>query len=174
MTGSTVEGTARTTDLRVEYEPAPENVDPRSDPRFDWRLATDRRGARQEAYRVVVGRDRDNVAAGEGQLWDSGRVDSRASTGVDYDGPRLASDEDYYWSVKLWTGAGETEWADPARFATALAPEDWRGEWIAHRPGAGDTNGWRSQWFDPEEGGATEARQADDESGAGSYEFAVE
>jgi len=168
MTGSAVEGTPRPTDLRVEYERTPENVDPGSDPRFGWRLATDRRGARQEAYRVVVGRDQERVAAGEGQLWDSGRVDSRVSTGVDYDGPRLASDEAYYWSVKLWTDAGETEWADPARFATALAPADWRGEWIAHQPGAGDTNGWRSQWFDPAEStGTSGARQADDGSGEG-------
>ena len=67
-------------DLRVEYEDTPENVDPRTDPRFSWRVATDRRGARQVAYRVVVGRDAERVGAGEGGLWDSGRVESAAST----------------------------------------------------------------------------------------------
>jgi alpha-L-rhamnosidase len=151
MTGSAAEEAVRPTSLRVEYEHTPENVDPTSDPRFAWRVATDRRGARQDAYRVVVGRDPDDVATGEGRLWDSGQVESRQATGIDYDGPRLASDETYYWSVKLWTDAGETEWAEPARFATALAPEDWRGEWIAHQPDGGDTNGWRSRWSDPAE-----------------------
>lgn len=147
-------------DLRVEYEDTPENVDPRTDPRFSWRVATDRRGARQLAYRVVVGRDSQRVAAGEGGLWDSGRVDSDATTDVTYDGPALAADEAYYWSVTCWTDAGETGWAEPARFATALAPEDWRGEWVSHQPGTGDTNGWRSRWRAPDasdgeaEGGA--------------------
>jgi len=135
-------------DLRVEYETAPGNVDPQTAPRFSWRVATDRRGARQLAYRVVVGRDAERVGAGEGGLWDSGRVESDATT-VGYDGPSLAADETYYWSVTCWTDAGETGWADPARFSTALAPENWRGEWVSHQPGAGDTNGWRSRWFDP-------------------------
>ncbi|MFB6140795.1 MAG: family 78 glycoside hydrolase catalytic domain [Halosimplex sp.] len=139
------------TNLTVEYERAPTNVDPTDDPRFSWRLATDRRGAAQESYRIVVGRDRDAVAEGRGDLWDSGRVDSSTATNVTYEGPDLAADETYYWSVRLGTDAGATGWADPAEFATALAPEDWRGEWIAHQPGVGDTNGWRSRWRDPDE-----------------------
>ncbi|ELZ19874.1 alpha-L-rhamnosidase [Halosimplex carlsbadense 2-9-1] len=138
------------TDLTVEYERAPGNVDPTDPPRFGWRAPTGRRGARQTAYRVVVGRDRERVAGGRGDLWDSGRVESDRATSVVYEGPGLAADATYYWSVKLWTDGGATPWADPAEFATALSPEDWRGEWIAHQPGAGDTNGWRSRWRDPD------------------------
>ena len=133
-------------DLRTEYERRPENVPPADGARFSWRLTTDRRGARQEAYRIVVGRTRDAVTAGRGALWDSGRVESVMATDVEYGGRRLASDETYYWSVKLWTDVGETEWADPVSFNTALRPEDWRGEWISHQPDGGDTNGWRSRW----------------------------
>ncbi|WP_459190755.1 family 78 glycoside hydrolase catalytic domain [Halosimplex sp. J119] len=148
-------GAPAPTDLSVEYERAPENVDPTGAPRFSWRLPTDRRGASQAAYRLVVGRDRDAVAAGRGDLWDSGTVRSRRATNVAYDGPALAADATYYWSVMVWTGEGEGDWdefgwADPEPFSTALAPEDWRGEWIAHQPGAGDTNGWRSRWQDPD------------------------
>ncbi|MFC7130725.1 family 78 glycoside hydrolase catalytic domain [Haloferax chudinovii] len=50
--------------------------------------------------------------------------------------------------MKLWTDAGESEWADAACFSTALEPESWRGEWISHQPDGGDSNGWRSQWRD--------------------------
>ncbi|SFR91191.1 alpha-L-rhamnosidase [Halomicrobium zhouii] len=139
----------RPTDLRVEYEDAPENVDPTGSPRFSWCVEADGRGAGQTAYRLVVGRDRDAVADGRGPLWDSGRVDATRSTDVDYDGPSLGSDETYYWSVKVWDGDEETDWATPSRFATALDPERWRGDWIAHQPGGGDTNGWRSQWRRP-------------------------
>ena len=138
------------TDLTVEYEHAPGNVDPTDTPRFGWRVDADRRGSAQSAYRVVVGRDRERVASGHGDLWDSGRVDSERATSVAYGGPDLAADVTYYWSVNVWTDGGETGWADPAEFATALAPEDWRGEWIAHQPGEGDTNGWRSRWRDPD------------------------
>ena len=140
----------RPTDLTVGYESTPTNVDPTEPPRFSWRLATERRGAGQTAYRVVVGRDRAAVAAGRGGLWDSGVVESDRATDVPYEGPTLAADETYYWSVKLWTDAGDSPWADPAEFSTALAPENWAGDWIAHQPGPGDTNGWRSRWCDPE------------------------
>ena len=137
MTEPAAEAGDRPTDLRVEYEEAPENVDLTAVPRFSWRVATDRRGARQVAYRVVVGREREHVATGTGGLWDSGRVDARTATGVEYDGPAVGADETYWWSVTLWTDAGETAWADPVAFGTALAPEDWRGEWVAYQPGSG-------------------------------------
>lgn len=150
MSASSGEQLHRPTDLRVDYETAPINVDPISSPRFSWRVETDRRGVRQTAYRVVVGREADTVAGGGGDLWDSGRVESSAATNVRYGGPTLASDETYHWSVKVWTDTSESEWAAPAPFSTALEPGDWRGEWIAHQPGAGDVDGWRSQWQDSE------------------------
>jgi len=140
--------------LRVEYEKSPTNVDPSRPPRFSWRIETARRGAAQRAYRLVVGRDFEAVAGGDGTLWDSERVDSDRATNVVYDGPDLAADRTYYWSVKVWTDRGETEWAEPESFSTALRPEDWSGEWIAHQPGVGDTDGWRSQWHRPEEDAA--------------------
>ena len=135
--------------LRTEFERGPNNLDPARPPRFSWRMETGRRGARQEAYRLVVGHDEDSVAEGRGDLWDSGRVESSSATNVGYEGPELASDETYSWSVKVWTDVGESGWAEPAEFSTALRPEDWRGEWIAHQPGVGDTDGWRSRWRSP-------------------------
>lgn len=149
MSTSSEEQLHRPTDLRVDYEAAPINIDPTSSPRFSWRIETDRRGVRQTAYRIVVG-TADTVAEGSGNLWDSGRVESSAATNVGYGGPALVSDETYHWSVKVWTDRGESEWAAPVPFSTALEPEEWRGEWIAHQPGVGDVDGWRSQWRDSE------------------------
>lgn len=153
MSASDQEQLHRPIDLHVEYEQAPVNLDPTRTPRFSWRVTTDRRGARQTAYRLVVSHNRDAVASGRGDCWDSGRIESADATNVSYDGPELGSDETYYWSVKVWTDAGESEWAEPSSFATALKPEDWRGNWIAHQPNKGDTNGWRSQWREPAENG---------------------
>ncbi|WP_435102943.1 family 78 glycoside hydrolase catalytic domain [Halarchaeum sp. P4] len=138
---------ARPTGLRVEGEADPRNVDPERDPRFSWRLDTDDRDAGQAAYRVAVGRDRDAVANGDGDTWESGWVDARRATGVAYGGPPLASDTTYVWSVQLRTRRGaETEWAAPATFTTARREREWRGEWVTHQPGVGDTDGWRGRW----------------------------
>ena len=151
MSASSEERLQQPVGLRVEYEDSPINVDPARTPRFGWRLSDDLRNGLQTAYRIVVDHDAGAVADGDGDLWDTGVVESAEATNVRYDGPELASDETYYWSVKVWTAAGETEWAEPAQFTTALSPEDWHGDWIAHQPGEGDTNGWRSQWCDPDE-----------------------
>lgn len=145
------ERTLRPTDLRVEYETSPSNIDPTDSLRFSWCVPTDRRGARQTAYRVVLGRDESAVRSGRGSLWDSGRIESSRSTNVLYDGPDLRSDAKYHWSVKVWTDEGETDWAELTSFVTALRPERWRGEWITHQPGARDTNGWRSRWRSADE-----------------------
>jgi alpha-L-rhamnosidase len=134
------------TKLRIEYQDSPNNVDPTTNPRFSWRIKSNRRGGCQQSYRLIVGRTRAVVEDGRGDLWDSGRVETNKATNVPYRGPQLASDETYYWSVKVWLDTGESAWAHPETFSTALRPEDWRGEWISHQPEGGDTNGWRSQW----------------------------
>ena len=144
------------TDLRVEYERAPNNVSPEG-PRFSWRVETASRGLTQTAYRVLVARSPDTLDEGRGSLWDSGRVEAPDSTNVPYDGVPLESGTDYYWTVRVWDGDGDaSEWAELAHFSTALAGErEWEGDWIGYRPDGGDSNGYRSRWHaaeaDPEE-----------------------
>jgi len=135
-------------DLRVEYESDPSNVDPTAPIRFSWRVDTERRGARQTAYRILVSRSRDALADGEGDVWDSGWVESERASDVEYDGTPLRPDTPYYWTVRIRDENGDISTdAAPATFATALdEASTWEGEWIAHQPGAGDTNGYRSQW----------------------------
>ncbi|MFB6135411.1 MAG: family 78 glycoside hydrolase catalytic domain [Halobacteriaceae archaeon] len=135
------------TDLRVEREESPLAVDAEA-PRFSWRVESDGRGARQTAYRVVVGRSVEAVAGGAGGVWDSGRVESDRATDVRYGGPELAADETYHWAVRVWDETGaRSPWSDPARFGTALGDDgDWAGAWVSHQPGPGDSNGWRSAW----------------------------
>ena len=57
--------------------------------------------ALQRAYRVVVGRDSAAVAAGCGDVWDSGRTDSDGML-VRYAGPKLDPFTRYYWAVTVW------------------------------------------------------------------------
>ena len=66
-----------------------------------WRLDDSRSGALQRAYRVVVGRDSAAVAAGRGDVWDSGRTDSDGML-VRYAGLQLDPFTRYYWAVTVW------------------------------------------------------------------------
>jgi len=133
-------------DLRTEFDCEPENAPPES-VRFSWRVATDERGASQTAYRVFLARSREAAAAGRGEVWDSGRVESDRSTNVTCP-VSLEADATYHWTVRVWDGDGTpAEPAEPARFGTALGGAgDFDGEWIGHQPGAGDSNGYRSRW----------------------------
>ena len=45
-------------------------------PRFSWRVISSDRGVRQSAWRVIVASSADALAAGRGDLWDSGRIAS--------------------------------------------------------------------------------------------------
>lgn len=133
-------------DLQVNYRESPKNA-PTDDLRFSWRLPQTT-GGRQSAYRVIVGRTGEAVTDGNGDQWDSGKVESQRSVDVKYQGPRLSTDTTYRWAVQVWDGAGEsTPFSSPARFSTGLEyPEDWRGDWIGHQPDGGDSNGYRSAW----------------------------
>ncbi|WP_233553786.1 family 78 glycoside hydrolase catalytic domain [Halococcus sp. IIIV-5B] len=48
----------------------------------------------------------------------------------------------------MWDEDGTpSEWAEAARFSTALIGEhEWEGHWIGYRPDGGDSNGFRSRW----------------------------
>lgn len=74
--------------LLVEYAPAPLGLD-RCHPRYSWELPANVRGQRQTAYQVQVASSKEALAAGEPDLWDSGRVESDASIQVPYGGRPL-------------------------------------------------------------------------------------
>lgn len=96
-------------------------VDVEGAPNFGWHVAT----AAQTSYQIVVSTSADAAAAGEGDVWDSGKVDSAAQTSVTYAGPDLDPAQRYSWSVRTWDGEGAAgDWAEPASFGTGPG-NDW-------------------------------------------------
>ncbi|MBO4316292.1 MAG: family 78 glycoside hydrolase catalytic domain [Prevotella sp.] len=85
---------------KVEYTFEPLGIDV-AQPRFSWQMSTERQGARQMAYRIVV------IDEDEQQVWDSGRVASDNSVGIRYDGDSLKSCMRYRWTVEVWDDAKE-------------------------------------------------------------------
>jgi alpha-L-rhamnosidase len=115
--------------LTADHASNPLGIDtPR--PRLAWKLSGTRRGLAQSAYRIVVLR---TVGDSEEPVWDSGRVESKVSTGVAYGGDPLLSRRRYRWRVRLWDEAGNpSPWSGDAWFETGLLlPSDWSATWIA-------------------------------------------
>ena len=113
--------------LRCEYAANPIGLGETS-PRFSWQLSADgnERGLRQSAYRIRVG-----TAFGLGDLWDSGRVESSATTFIPYAGEPLTSRLRAHWSVESWDGDGRSITSEPAFFEMGLQQaSDWTAEWI--------------------------------------------
>ncbi|SFC15285.1 alpha-L-rhamnosidase [Parapedobacter composti] len=123
-------GQVKVINLRTELLSNPLGIGTRS-PRLSWEINSERRGVEQLAYQLCVASSPEKLAAGDADLWDSGRVDSRQSVHVAYAGAPLVSRQDCFWKVRLWTTQGETGWSEPAHWSMGLLDYvDWRGRWI--------------------------------------------
>ena len=124
-------------DLRCEYAANPLGVDsPR--PRLSWKLQSIERGQRQSAYEILTASSEKNLAADNGDLWDSGRVDSDGTIQVPYAGRELKSSQPAFWKVRAWDANGKVSgWSPAAEWTMGiLSSNDWQAKWI----GATDTN----------------------------------
>jgi alpha-L-rhamnosidase len=120
--------------LRCEYLPDPLGIDV-PQPRLSWVMGADKgtaRGQAQKGYQILVAGNRNELEANQGDLWDSGQVDSNQSIQVRYAGKALASGQECFWKVRVWDEQGRpSAWSEPARWTMGLLkPTDWHGRWI--------------------------------------------
>jgi alpha-L-rhamnosidase len=100
-------------------------------PRLSWELSGKERGIQQQAYEILVASDPAKLAANEGDLWQSGKVDADASVYITYNGKLFQSGATCYWKVRVWTNKGATAWSTIAYWGTGLRYyKDWEGRWI--------------------------------------------
>ena len=118
--------------LRCEYKTNPLGVDA-ARPRLGWQLQSDTRGQRQTAYEILVATSKDALAPGQADLWDSGKVASPDSTGIEYAGTPLHSGQKCWWEVRVWDKDGLPTPAGPAAYwqMGLLKPTDWKAQWIS-------------------------------------------
>jgi alpha-L-rhamnosidase len=116
--------------LRVEQLSQPVGIDAET-PRLSWRLESNQQDVMQTAYHILVASSPELLAKNEGDLWDSGKVNSDASHLVPYAGKPMQSNLRCYWKVKSYTTKGETPWSEPSRWTMGLLGEThWKGQWI--------------------------------------------
>ena len=117
--------------LRCEYRQNPLGIDAPA-PHLSWQSDNTERNWKQSAYEIVVASSLDGLRAGQGDVWDSGKVNSDESVGIAYSGPALESRKRYYWMVRVWDAAGKVaESSEDAWWEMGLLrPEDWKAKWI--------------------------------------------
>jgi len=117
--------------LRCEYLVNPSAIDALQ-PRLSWVLASGERGQRQTAYRVLAASSQGLLDKDQGDLWDSGKVDSDRTIQVVYAGKPLCSRMRVWWKVRAWDKDGKpSAWSPPATWAMGLLSDsDWQARWI--------------------------------------------
>lgn len=89
-------------------------------PSFGWELTRTAPGLTQSAYRILVASSPQLLEQKKADVWDSGKVESSQSAGVEYGGQPLAPGKTYYWTVCAWDEKGKAGAFAPAQtFATS-------------------------------------------------------
>lgn len=121
---------SRPVDLKCEHMFSPLGIDTPS-PRLSWRLDGSTVGAKQIAYRILVGLDSMEVVADKGNIWDTGKVDKEERL-VSYNGPALTPWTRYFWKVVVWDGNNIISDSDVSAFETGMmGTGSWKGSWIS-------------------------------------------
>ncbi len=117
--------------LRVEYKQNPLGLDA-AHPRLSWLVEAEGRGRRQTAYQILVASSEENLAADNGDLWDSGKVASAECAQIVYAGLPLGSRMQCFWKARVWDEQDRPgAWSEAAHWTMGLLDaSDWRAQWI--------------------------------------------
>jgi alpha-L-rhamnosidase len=112
--------------------------------RSTWRLREGDRGEKQTAYQILVSSSAAQLAKGEADFWDSGKIDSDKSASVEYAGKPLAPATRFWWQVRIWDQTGKvSRYSAPNHFDTGLNQNEWTAKYVWD----GTTNGNNFAYF---------------------------
>ncbi len=117
--------------LRTELKTNPLGIDAEN-PRLSWELDLRGRGSAQSAYEILVCDEQKKLEDDNGTFWQTGKVPSNVTFGINFDGRPLASFTRYFWKVRIWDEKGKRSgWSAPSWFETAMMKSsDWQAHWI--------------------------------------------
>ena len=124
--------------LKCEYLTNPLGIDIAA-PRLSWKLvaASDQVfNQKQQAYQILVATSAEKLTEEKADLWNSGKINSDATTQLVYKGKPLASEQKCYWKVKVWNNQTDsTPWSEAAFWSMGLLNKtDWKAKWIGDQP----------------------------------------
>lgn len=130
--------------LKTEYREYPLGIDMEA-PGFSWQMESERVGAAQSAYRILVWKEEEP----EAPVWDSGVILSPQSVQVRYKGQALYPQSRYSWQVSVWDEQKKETKSDTAWFETGLmgtGQKCWNGAEFIGQPGAGVNTAALDTW----------------------------
>ena len=143
--------------LRCEEMADPAGIDLRQ-PRFSWALKPDKpdaRNQRQGAIQILVASSKAKLDANQGDVWDSGRINTDEQALLLPASVPLASGNTYHWKARAYDQDNQvSSWSKPALWLTGLldASEWGSAQWIG-QPMRTDVNDKKSgptkktHWF---------------------------
>ncbi len=143
----TLAAAASPVQLRTEHLTNPIGIDA-AKPQFAWQSDATTPNWMQSAYQVLVATTETNLASGNADVWDSGRIASSDSINITYGGPTLKPQTRYLWSVRVWDDKGKESTSPTAWFETGLlSPSDWNAKWIRHADPAAEAELAAVRWL---------------------------
>src|SRR5690606_36958491 len=110
----------RVTNLRCEYRSDPSGIADLT-PLLSWQLESGRWNVLQRAYRILVADRPQLLLQNTGNIWDSKKIRSAASTGIEYGGQPLLATKTYHWKLMVWDNRGHaSSWSRPASWQMGL------------------------------------------------------
>ncbi|MEI6595368.1 MAG: family 78 glycoside hydrolase catalytic domain [Bacteroidota bacterium] len=114
--------------LQVNYQVTPLGTDIKT-PQFSWQMKAldNQRGYHQQAYQIIVTDEAFNI------IWNSRKVESDISVGIEYKGEPLKPTTRYHWNLSVWDKKGNlaatSSWFETGMLSDNL--EGWSGaKWI--------------------------------------------
>ena len=128
-----------TSGLTVEYLVNPMGIDATT-PRLAWKVEGAYRGARQKSYQILVASSLEKLNMNQGDLWDTGKVESSESIQIPYAGQSLTSEQACFWKVRIWDASDVAgPWSETNHWQMGLLDKnDWVAGWIGYDAGLKD------------------------------------
>ncbi len=124
----------KVTGLRCEYKSEPLGIETMT-PRLSWMLLpthSHKRCLKQSAYRIQVATNKDLLRRNRPDVWDTGKMDSRETSHIVYEGAPLHSTMEYWWKVRVWDQHNQpSRWSTPQRWVMGILNRaEWKSKWI--------------------------------------------
>ncbi|MCM1160994.1 MAG: glycoside hydrolase family 78 protein [Roseburia sp.] len=127
-------GTFEIIQQEVDAVCQPVGIDNRT-PAFSWKLVSEEQGFLQKAYEIQV-YEQDKLTGEKELVWDSGRVKSKSTSAIPYEGDQLKEHSAYVWTVTVTDNQGKCICSKEASFTTAFWQENAfsQGKFITMNP----------------------------------------
>ncbi|MEP6724487.1 MAG: family 78 glycoside hydrolase catalytic domain [Bacteroidota bacterium] len=117
--------------LSCEYTVNPLGIDIPM-PRLSWNISSVGRNEWQAAYEIIISDNLRDIGRMNGNMWQTGKVQSNQNIHVVYGGIKLHPFTKYFWRVRVYDKKNAvSDWSVSATFETAaLDKADWQAKWI--------------------------------------------